>query len=100
MNIPKIASIEVAVELYYGTIALYTEDVKRLFPGASDATVSRLKKVAREHTRELGRMLIDMKSVPTEDAYEAWGLNIDTLEAKYKKMKRLGLGLGTKEAIA
>ena len=96
MNIPKIASIEVAVELYYDTIALYTEDVKRLFPGASDATVSRLKKEAREHTRELGRLLIDSKSVPTEDAFEAWGLNIHTLESKYKKKRSLGL----KEATA
>ena len=35
MNTPKIASAEVAVELYYGTIALYTDGIRRLFPGAS-----------------------------------------------------------------
>lgn len=100
MNTPRIASVEVAVELYYSTIALYTEDIRRLFPGASDTTVWRLKKAAREHTFALGRMLIDAKSVPTEDAFEAWGLDIHTIEAKYKKMKSLGLGIGKKEASA
>lgn len=92
MNTPKIASVGTAVELYYSTYALYTEDVKRLFPGASSATISRLKRVAREYTLSQGRRLIDLKSVPTGDAYEAWGLDIRTLEAKYKKMMSLGIG--------
>lgn len=90
MNTPRIASVEVAVELYYSTYALYTADLRRLFPSASAATLSRLKRVAREYTVSHGLMLIDNLSVPTDDAYKAWGLDIEQLEAKFKKLKRLG----------
>lgn len=90
MNTPRIASVEVAVELYYSTYALYTADLRRLFPGASATTLSRLKRAAREYTLSHGLMLIDNLSVPTDDAYKAWGLDIEQLEAKFKKLKRLG----------
>lgn len=88
---PKIASVAVAVELYYSTYALYTCDIQRLFPTASRTTVSRLKAAARDYTRAHGLLLIDNQSAPTDDAYKAWGLDIAALEAKYKKLKRLGL---------
>ena len=76
MNTPRIASVEVAVELYYSTFALYTADLRKLFPDASATTLSRLKRVAREYTISNGLMLIDSLSVPTDDAYKAWGLDI------------------------
>ena len=50
MNTPRIASVEVAVELYYSTFALYTADLRKLFPDASATTLSRLKRAAREYT--------------------------------------------------
>lgn len=99
MNTPRIASVEVAVELYYSTYALYTADLRRLFPGASATTLSRLKRAAREYTLSHGLMLIDNLSVPTNDAYKAWGLDIAELEEKFKKLKRLGLSTA-KEATA
>ena len=97
MNTPRIASVEVAVELYYSTYALYTADLRRLFPGASATTLSRLKRVAREYTISNGLMLIDSMSVPTDDAYKAWGLDIGKLEAKFKKLKNLGIGTAKEE---
>ena len=42
-------------------------------------------------------MLIDNLSVPTDDAYKAWGLDIGKLEAKFKKLKNLGLGTAKEE---
>lgn len=97
MNTPRIASVEVAVELYYSTYALYTADLRRLFPGASATTLSRLKRVAREYTISNGLMLIDSMSVPTDDAYKAWGVDIGKLEAKFKKLKNLGIGTAKEE---
>ena len=81
MNTPRIASVEVAVELYYSTYALYTADLRRLFPGASATTLSRLKRAAREYTLSHGLMLIDNLSVPTDDAYKPWGLHIEHLDS-------------------
>ena len=88
---------EVAVELYYSTFALYTADLRKLFPDASATTLSRLKRAAREYTLSHGLMLIDNLSVPTDDAYKAWGLDIGKLEAKFKKLKNLGLGTAKEE---
>ena len=85
------------MELYYSTFALYTADLRKLFPDASATTLSRLKRVAREYTISNGLMLIDSMSVPTDDAYKAWGLDIGKLEAKFKKLKNLGIGTAKEE---
>ena len=90
-------SVEVAVELYYSTFTLYTADLRKLFPDASATTLSRLKRVAREYTLSNGLMLIDNLSVPTDDAYKAWGLDIGKLEAKFKKLQNLGLRAAKEE---
>ena len=53
--------------------------------------------MAREYTLSNGLMLIDNLSVPTDDAYKAWGLDIGKLEAKFKKLQNLGLRAAKEE---
>lgn len=60
-------------------------------------TIDDCERVAREYTISNGLMLIDNLSVPTDDAYKAWGLDIGKLEAKFKKLKNLGLGTAKEE---
>lgn len=89
MNIPRIASVEVAVAVYQENPLLFNEDIKTLFPGISNGTVVKLKKLANEVTTERGGVIINNKAVNTEDAYTAWGLDIVSLEKRYSKiMKR------------
>ncbi len=88
MNIPQIASIETAVQMYYEKIALYNKDIITLFPGIGSATVIRLKQIAREKANEMGRMQYSDRSVITDCAYKAWGLDIAALERRLNKLRK------------
>ena len=88
MNIPAIAGVEVAVKLYYEKIALTSKDITTLFPHISKTTVQRLKELARDTAAEHNLMQFSSKSVLTEPAYEAWGLNIDALERRLAKIRK------------
>lgn len=90
-NIPELGSIKVAVEMYWKKPALRNADIHMLFPNIGKDTVQRLKKLARERTNELKKMQWSSTTVLTEDAFEAWGLNIENLEKRYSKLKRLGV---------
>lgn len=89
-NIPELGSVKTAVLLYYKKPALRNADILELFPGIGNDTVQRLKRLAREKTKENGKMLWHSQMVNTPDAYEAWGLDIRTLEAMYAKLRKLG----------
>ena len=100
INIPQISSIGTAVELYYSRVALSNADITALFAPIGKDKVIGLKRLAREKTAELGKMQWSNQTVRTDDAYLAWGLDIEKLEEKYKKLKRLGLLPTVQEATA
>ncbi len=91
MNIPRIASVETAVRLYYTRITLCNDDIAELFPGVGNATVQRLKIRAREYAAERGKTQPNNRYVLTDSAYEAWGLDIKDLERRYNKATTLGI---------
>ena len=84
------ADITKAVELYYSRAQLSSEDVSALFGGVSRATVCNLKQKARVLMKERGLPIWDSKHVETKTAFEAWGLDIDDLEKRFKKLRSLG----------
>ena len=89
MNIPQIASVEIAVTMYWEKPCLFNEDIKKLFPGIGTQTVQRLKKLARDKASEKNEIQYNSRSVLTECAYEAWGLDIDALERRLNKLRKL-----------
>lgn len=89
MNIPQIASIEVAVTMYYEKPWLSNKDIHELFPGISTSTVQRLKNLAREKASEMGKMQYNSFCVLTKPAYIAWGLDIEDLEKRLHKLHEL-----------
>lgn len=88
-NIPRLSSIDTAISTYYSCIALYTDNIRDLFNGISSSTVTKLKNLARKKMSENGHIPLNSKCVNTEDAYEAWGLDIEQLKAKNSELKRL-----------
>lgn len=88
MNIPQIASVEVAVTMYYEKPWLFNADIKRLFPSISTSTVQRLKNLARDKASEMGMMQYNSSSVLTKCAYLAWGLDIEDLEKRWAKLRK------------
>lgn len=88
INIPRIASIETAISIYNENLYLGSKEIVQLFPGIGKARVSALKKAANAYTRENGRMPYSAHDVLTKDAYTAWHLDIDELNAKHDEILR------------
>ena len=89
---PQIADIETAVRIYYEKIELSSKDIQELFPGAKGAsTITRLKGKARERMAEEGALVYNSRCVNTEVAFRAWGLDIEDLEKRLAKLRRLKL---------
>lgn len=91
VRIPPIVSLESSIRMYYERIELTNKDMLRLFGDMSSATVSRLKKKAREQMAIDGVQSWTGYGVSTESAYRAWNLDINDLERRYAKLKELNL---------
>ena len=91
VRVPQISSVQTAIRIYYEKIELRNQDILELFGNMSSATVSRLKKKAREQMALDGVTSWTGYGVSTESAYRAWGLDINDLEKRYSKLKDLNL---------
>jgi|GEM_PF-559249 len=88
INIPRIASIETAINVYNENLYLGSKEIKTLFPGIGNARVAALKKVAIAYTRSQERIPYSAHEVLTKDAYIAWHLDIAELNAKHDEILR------------
>ena len=82
-------SIETAIELYYSQNELSNKDIMKIF-GCSAGYATQMKRrveerMAKENVRPV---VFEAKNVNCEYAFYAWGLDIDELEKKYKKLQR------------
>lgn len=91
MRVPPIASLETAIRLYYEKIELYNGDIRELFGKVSGTKIARLKELGREVMRKSDIPSWNARAVNTQAAYEAWGLEIDDLERRYNRLKKLAL---------
>lgn len=91
VNIPQLQNLEVAMIIYYNKIELNSKDIRALFGSISSNRISALKKLAKDEMIRNNSPMWDARSVRTEDAFAAWGLNIQTIERNYKKLKNLGI---------
>lgn len=89
VRIPQITDLGAAIQLYYERLELSNSDIEKLFGRHSSSTVAGLKAMAREKMRENNVPCWNAQRVNTEAAYSAWGLSIDDLERRYKKLKQL-----------
>lgn len=89
VRIPPITSLKTAIELYYSRTELGNSDIEELFGKHSTATVSRLKRKARQKMVELNVPTWNGNRVNTTAAFEAWGLDVKDLERRYKKLQEL-----------
>lgn len=90
VNIPQLVNLKQAITMYYTKTALTNSDIKALFACGPDK-VADLKMLAKEVTAEKDKMQWNSLTVRTDDAFEAWGLDIDDLEKRYTKLKKLGV---------
>lgn len=83
--------LETAIEMYYSQNELTTKDIQRLF-GCAACTASALKKRVKEAVATLDKserpLVFEAKNVNTEYAFRVWGLDVNEMEDKYKKLQR------------
>ncbi len=77
-----------AVKIYYSRIELSNADIESLF-GCATSTAVRLKKKVQKRMVEKQRFSLSPTCVPTDLAYEVWGLDIANLEYRYKRLQML-----------
>lgn len=88
VHIPKLVSIDRAIELYYSSVELQNDDIRELFGPIGKAKIAQLKKVAEDARRDIGLFRWSAYGVNTVAAYQAWHIDISELEAKYEHLTR------------
>ena len=91
MNIPKITNIETALKVYYNNSELGNKEITELFGNRSTATVSRLKKIVKSEMTKKNMYSYGMNKINTNVAFTVWGIDINDLEKRMKKLKELAL---------
>lgn len=89
INIPQPLELETALEIYYSYSEIGNAEIRRLFGKLSNATIVKLKRLVHEKMAEMEKPIYNPTSVNTEVAYMVWGLDINKMEANYKKLVRL-----------
>ena len=90
VRIPGLKDIPTAIRVYYEKHELTTSDIIELF-GCCAATAKKMKDMARELMGERDVPNWNALAVNTDCAFEAWGLNINDLERRYKKLLKYGM---------
>lgn len=85
-----IKDLKNCLRIYYTYPEIGTSEIMELF-GVGRATATTLKKSVRKAQIENGIMVLDKTTVHTETAYKVWGIDIDDIERRIKKLEELGL---------
>lgn len=91
MYIPKITSIENALKVYYENAEIGNKEIKYLFGVRSSTTISKLKKLVKEEMIKRDMPTFNDYKINTSIAYDVWGMDINNLEKRMKKIKELSL---------
>lgn len=91
MYIPSIISIENALKIYYENAEIGNKEIKLLFGKRSSATISRLKNLVKIEMIKREIPTFNVYRVNTAIAYDVWGIDINDLENRMKKIKELSL---------
>lgn len=85
-------NIPVAVRYYYEKISLNNKDIKKIFNVTADTTAIKKKREVVEYFAGTDENPIHSLTnrLDTWRAFEAWGLDINELEKRLKKLRQYG----------
>ena len=83
-------NIEFAVTLYYERIWLESSDINQLFNISSSSTLAKYRNEVIEYFKDKDISPVHRNNkLDTWLAYEAWGLNIENLEKRLRKLQKI-----------
>lgn len=85
-------NIEEAIRIYYERLSLSGQDIKDIFGVKSSATVHRKKQEVLDYfaDKDINPIHSINNKLDTCRAFEAWGLDIDDLVRRYRRLQKLG----------
>ena len=87
---PAITDLRNCLRIYYTFPEIGSAQIKELF-GIGENKACELKNIARKAQIENEIMVLDKCNVNTETAFKAWGIDIDDVEKRLRKLEKLGL---------
>ena len=91
MYIPTITSIENALKIFYENAEIGNKEIQILFGNHSSATIARLKNLVRSEMIKRDVPTFSANKINTVVAFDVWGIDINDLENRMKKIKELSL---------
>lgn len=83
--------IDTAIKIYYLYPEIGNAEIRELFgSNLSSSTLTNYKKDVLKRQTELGVKTAVPHSVNTKTAFEVWGIDVDDLEIRRRKLKELG----------
>ena len=91
LRVKQIQGIDTALRIYYNYPEIGNAEIRELFGNLASSTIARYKKAVWEKQMEDGVKTMCLHTINTEKAYEVWGIDIESLERRRKKLQKLGL---------
>lgn len=91
MKTKPIASIDTAIRIYYTYPEIGNKEISELFDLAGKQALSKYKKAVKEEQVKRGVHTLRNFTVNTKVAYEVWGIDVEDLEVRRVKLKKLGM---------
>lgn len=89
VRIPPVTSLETAIRIYYENIEISNKDIIELFGKMGSQKICLMKSMVKTEMIKRNTPIWDARRVNTKVAYSTWGLNIDDLEKRYNRLKKL-----------
>ena len=86
----KNPNIELAIKLYYEEPEISNEEIRQLFD-VKNSKACKMKKEVKEEMAKKGVKCFRTNTINTKVAFEVWRLDIDDLEHRLTRLRRLKL---------
>lgn len=91
MKFRQPTSIDAALLVYYANTEIGNKQIRELFGNICNSTIARYKKAVLEQQAEDEVYTTGFNTVDTKTAYKVWGIDVDDLEKRRNKLRKLGL---------
>lgn len=91
MKYKPISNIDTALRIYYQYPEIGNKEIKELFGSIGVSTISAYKNAVRKVQAERDVRTSQLNTVNTEVAFSVWGIDVNDLEKRRKKLQALGL---------
>lgn len=85
----KIKDLKTCLRIYYENPEIGIPEIMELFE-VGETRACMLKKPVREVQVKENIFVMDKRNIHTETAYKVWGIDIEDIERRVKKLEKLG----------